>query len=457
MYQEKEWMHFMITLLIGLSLGGLGYGLFYQEKNAHIFRKESLAIVVLVWVLAPLFGALPFILSGHMGFVDAFFESASGFTTTGATILPDVEILPKSLLFWRCFTHWIGGLGIVVLFVAIAPLILGSGNKHLLSRESSATINVEGVRPHLRDAAKNMFYTYLALTIVLALLLLGGNMNFFDAFCHSFSAIATGGFSNYNAQITHFQSGYIEVVLILFMLIGGMNFVLLYNLFFQGKRPLGRELSEWGVYMLLFIFASLFITFFLYGMRPGTYPTLTQALRAAAFAVASFQTTTGFVTDDFDLWPPFCQVILMLLPFLGGCVGSTSGGIKIFRVQIIFEFLRNQIFKRIHFGAVKSIKIAENVVSEETQNEALGIFAIGILSIFIGTLLLAAETDIVSAVTAVIVCTCNCGPGLNESGATESYAYLSSSGKLVLSFCMIIGRLEFFTLLALFSRSFWKA
>jgi len=455
-YHEKEWISFITAILITISSGILGYVSCYYEKDAHIFKKEGFAIVGFAWIFGSFFSSLPFALSGYMGLVDAFFETVSGFTTTGATILPNIEILPKSLLFWRCFTHWLGGLGIIVLFVAIFPLISGSGGKQLFRRESAA-INTEGVKPRFRDAAKGMLSVYVAFTVVETLLLLGGNMNLFDALCHTFSSIATGGFSNYNASIAYFNSVYIEAVIVVFMMIGGMNFVLLYNVFFHGILPKGKDRSEWITYISLLILATFFVMLSLHWQQPEAYSTLKHTFRAAIFTVVSIQTSTGFVIDDFDLWPPFCKVILVALQCIGSCAASTASGIKIFRFQIAFAFLRNQMFKMIHFGAVKSIKIAENVVSEETKDEVLGLFSIAFLSIFICTLLMAATgLDIVSAFTAVVTCTFNCGPGLGQVGAVESYALVSTFGKLVLSCCMILGRLEFFTILVLFSKSFWK-
>ncbi len=449
-YHEPVWKDFLISSCIATFFGGLGF-LLCRNTQQRIFRREGFAIVGFGWMIGSLFGSLPFIFADVMTMVDAYFETVSGFTTTGSTILTNIEILPKSILFWRSLTQWLGGMGIIVLFVAIVPF-LGASGKQLFRSESSASSS-DGIKPKIRETARRLWYIYLGLTIAEVILLCLGNVSFFDSLCHTFTTLATGGFSTYNTSIKAFGSAYVETVIIVFMIFAGINFFMLYSLF-TGQIKKTTGISELKTYFMILFISTLMITYFLF--QTGKLSML-ESLRQSAFQVVSIMTTTGFITENYEVWPPFTKLLLVVLMFVGGCAGSTGGGMKVIRFQVAFKFMFNQIVKTIHPGAIKSVKVSNNLISWDNINEVLGFFILSFVSVVFFSLIMAAlGLDVVSAFASVVATLWNIGPGLAQVGAIENFSFIPDAGKLVLSLCMILGRLEFFAIIVFFFPSFWK-
>jgi trk system potassium uptake protein TrkH len=378
----------------------------------------------------------------------------SGFITTGATLLSDIEGETPSILFWRSMTHWLGGIGIVVLFVAVAPL-LGVGAARLLGAEMSG-LTQPRLTPRIADTAKALVVIYLAISLAETAALLLAGMPLYDAVVHMFGTVATGGFSNKTASVGFYDSLAIEAIIGFFMVASGVSFSL-YYLFYTRRRFdvfLDRELLA---YLGIIAVASVFVWGILvlggdYGSAWGT------ALRDSAFAVSSVITTTGFITADFDQWDPAAEVVLILLMFIGGCAGSTAGGIKVIRILIVFRTILQDVFRMIHPRAVTPLQIGGRVVPEAVRIATLGLFAawIGVFAIATFIVALKAELTPLSAVTAVATTLNDVGPGLAQVGATESFEIVNPLGRFVLPVCMLLGRLEIFTVVALLSPAFWR-
>ncbi len=386
--------------------------------------------------------------------LDSTFEAMSGFTTTGASLLSDVEAQTPSILFWRSMTQWLGGIGIVVLFVAVAPTI-GFGAARLLGAEVSGLTQTR-FTPRIADTAKALLVIYLALSLVEILALLLAGMNLYDSVVHTFATVATRGFSSKTASIGFYDSVAIEAVLIAFMTLSGVSFSLYYVLY--TRRRLDAVLDrEFLAYIALIVAATLLVWAILVfeGDYGGSAP---QALRDSAFAVTSVVTTTGFVTADFDLWDTGAKISLVVLMFVGGCAGSTAGGIKVIRVLIVLRTVFEDVFRMVHPRAVTPLRIGDRVLPEGVRAAVLGLFAAWILIFVLATLLLGIqrELDPFSAATAVAATLNVIGPGLGQVGASESYEAINAFGRAVLTLCMLLGRLEIFTALALFSPAFWR-
>ncbi len=432
-------------------LSGIGLYLRGRKIKGSIGRREALFAVTAAWLLLGVFGALPYVLDGAFSdFSDAFFESISGFTTTGSTVLTDVESLSRGLHYWRTLTHWLGGMGIIVLFIAVFPQ-LGVGAKHLFRSEVPGPIT-EGLKPKIRETASTLWKIYITLTLVECGLLHLAGMSVFDALCHSFSTMSTGGFSTKNASIAHFDSLAIELIVSVFMFIAGINFALYYGLFRGNLRALLRD-SELRVYLTVIGLVTLAITLSIVAIHPNIF----AGLRYALFQVLAIVTTTGFSTDNFDLYPPFSKLLLVTLMFVGGCAGSTAGGMKISRVMVLSKATFIEIYRIFRPQAVKTVKIGKAVMPDEITKSIFGFFALAIFvavlgSIFLGLLGL----DVVTASTAVVAALFNIGPGLAKVGSIENFAFIPVTGKLFLAGCMILGRLEFYTVLVLFVPDFWK-
>ncbi|HZC02558.1 MAG TPA: TrkH family potassium uptake protein, partial [Gammaproteobacteria bacterium] len=382
------------------------------------------------------------------------FEAMSGFTTTGATLLSDIEAQTPSILFWRSMTQWLGGIGIVVLFVAVAPTI-GAGAARLLGAEVSGFTHTR-LTPRIADTAKALAVIYLTLTVTTTLALLLAGMNLYDAVVHAFTTVATGGFSPKAASIAFYDSLAIEAVLIVFMTLSGVSFSLYYLLYTRRRfdAVLDRELLT---YLAIIVGTALFVWGVLVfeGDYGGSWG---QALRDSVFSVTSIMTTTGFVTDDFDQWNTAAQVALVLLMFVGGCAGSTAGGIKVIRIMVIVRTNFQEAFHMVHPRAVTLLRIGNRVLPERVRLAVLGLFAAWIAVFIQATLLVALQEDLslVSAATAVATTLNVVGPGLGQVGATESFEAVNAFGRVVLTGCMLLGRLEIFTALALLSPAFWK-
>ena len=441
---------FLLSSLLGALVGGLLVAVFAPEKD--LAYRDGFGVVVLSWLGLAFIGALPFYFSGQMpSFVDCYFESMSGFTTTGSTILSEVEVLPKSVLLWRATTHWLGGMGIIVLSLAILPL-LGIGGMQLFQAEMPGPTK-DRLAPRIQDTARILWGVYLLFTLVEVFFLLLGGLDLFDAVCHSFATLATGGFSTHTSSVAFFDSVYVESVLIIFMFLAGTNFSL-HHLALKGKVSAYWQSEEFRFYLFVIVASS--VVLFLGNFFAGTFVTVGENVRAAVFQVITVLTTTGFGTEDFDQWPSVCKVLLVSLMFVGGCAGSTGGGIKVVRFLLFFKYARMQLHNMVHPRAVTTIKLGNAKVPREIMEAVLGFFALYIV-VFLGASLVvtAMGVDLVTGTTAVIATLNNIGPGLALVGPAQNFGHFPALVKVVLIFCMLAGRLELYTVAVLLTPGFW--
>jgi len=437
----------LITLLFGLIM-------FYVTKKKNYTKpniKESFLIVTFSWVFISIFGTLPYILSHSItNFTDALFETVSGFTTTGSSIIKDIEALPKAILFWRSETHWIGGMGIIALVVLILPSLKVSGNQ-LFSAEG-AFFNNEKLYPRLIDVAKRLWLIYIVLTLAETIFLMIANMNWFDAICHSFATIATGGFSTKNTSITDYSAS-IQYIISLFMFLSGMNFILYISLL-NGKFKKLFKNEEWIMYVSIILGVTLILTMNNYSF----YNSIESSFRKSLFQVISIITATGFITENYELWSHLSILITFLIMFLGACVGSTGGGIKIARHLILFKSLRIPFRRIVHPNAVTPVRYNKKVVSEKTLHSISSFVIIYFLTFIIGSfIMMATGLDLKSASSSVITTLGGIGPGLGVVGPVNNFSEITQFGKIYLSFNMILGRLEIISVLSIFTRAFYKA
>lgn len=436
----------IVTFVVGLALfKGC-------RSQRDLSLRDGFAIVSFSWIFYAFFGALPFYLSGAIpSFLNASFETLSGFTTTGATILAEVESLPQSLLLWRALTQWFGGMGIIVMSLAILPM-LGVGGMQLFKAEVPGP-TADRLKPRIQDTAKLLWGVYVLLTAAEVVLLMLGKMSFFESVCHSLATLATGGFSSRNASVGAYDSAYIDGVITLFMFLAGVNFSLHYQAL-RGRLNTFWKNEEFRVYLGIAA-ASVVI---LMVLNHGTvYSSFLENLRFSAFQAISILTTTGFGTADYEHWPVFSQYLLVLLMFIGGCAGSTGGGMKVARILLLFKHAHVQLFRLIHPRAVRLVKLGNRPVNRDVMQSILGFFALYMV-VFVGAsfLMAAAGMDLVSGGAAVIATLSNIGPGLGSVGPTDHYGHIAPFGKGVLMFCMLLGRLELFTVLVLFFPTFWR-
>ncbi len=436
-----------------LALWALGALLGWRApQNTAIYARDGLAIVALAWVLMSVFGAFPFVLAGEIpSFVDAFFEIVSGFTTTGSTILTDIESISYGLLFWRSFSHWVGGMGVLVFAMAVLPMTDGRA-MHLMRAEVPGP-TVGKISSKLRDSAKILYEIYFVLTVAEVVLLCAGGMPLFDALVHSFGTAGTGGFSNKALSVGAYQNPYFEVVIAVFMLLFGVNFNLYYFLLLRHFREAFRS-EELRVYLGIVAFATLTITVNIVRL----YGSVGTALRTAFFQVASIITTTGYATVDFNLWPNYARTVLVLLMFVGACAGSTAGGLKVSRIVIFLKAARQDLNRMLHSHAVTTVRFEGKPLDEKTLRGVHNYFNLYMLLFAVSVLLVSIDGfDLVTTFTAVATCFNNVGPGMELVGPTGSFAGFSAPVKLLLSFDMLAGRLELYPMLALFSRRVWRA
>jgi trk system potassium uptake protein TrkH len=448
-YGEGNLTDFLVPSALSLLVGGFLFRLYRTEKE--ISYREGFGIVTLGWIVYALFGSLPYLISGVIANpVDAFFESMSGFTTTGATVLTDFDLPAKSILFWRAATHWIGGMGIIVLSLAILPF-LGVGGMQIFEAEVPGP-TADRLSPKIQTTAKVLWGVYFLFTFTEVLLLMVGGMNFHEAVCHAFATMATGGFSTEAASVGAYQSRFIHWVIVFFMLLAGINFSLHFHALRGRVRGYWRS-EEFRFYM--FVLAGAFlIVFFL--NRPHYGGTHENACDSA-FQVVSIATTTGFGTADYERWHVLSQYILVALMFLGGCAGSTGGGMKNVRVLLLIKHAFVQVFRLIHPRGVRSLKLDHKPVPDEVMQSILGFFALYVGIFLLGSMCMAAlGVDLITAGASVVACLSNIGPGLGEVGPTDHYAHIPLLGKVILTACMLLGRLELFTVLVLFFPSFWR-
>ncbi len=449
-YGGGDFVFFLIAAGITLVAGLLFFKLTKLDEDVH--AREAFAIVTLGWVFFSLFGCLPFILSGAIpNFTNAFFETMSGFTTTGATILEDVEALPHGLLFWRSLTHWLGGMGIIVLSIAILPF-LGVGGMQLFKAETPGPAP-DKLTPRVTETAKILWGIYVLISGLETGLLMLGGMTLFDALCHTFGTMATGGFSTKNASIGHYTSPYIQYVIIAFMLLAGTSFSLHYK-FLKRKFDCYRKNHEFNFFMFLIGGGLLLIGINTFQHH---FPRLETAFRTTLFQVVSILTTTGFGTADFEQWSVTSQFILFLFMFIGGCAGSTGGGMKVIRLMILLQFVRAEVKRLLHPNAVIPVRIGDTVIQRSIVTNVLGFQALMLGLFIMGVILMdIAGLDLLSSLGATAATLGNIGPGLGSVGPTDNYAHVTVFGKWVLTFLMLAGRLEIYTVLILFAPAFWK-
>ena len=443
---------FAFSMAVSFIVGLLLFVFTRNRQEIALNHRDGVAIVSLGWIMAGLFGMLPYIISGSIPeFTNAYFESLSGFTTTGASILNDIESLPKGILLWRSLTQWIGGMGIIVLSIAILPF-LGVGGMQLYRAETPSPV-VDKLKPRISDTAKILWKVYLAITIVQVIFLLGGGMSVFDAFCHAFCTLPTGGFSTRNTSILAYDSAYLDTVIIVFMLLAGINFSLHYKML-KGDRKIFAKDEECRIFLAVVALFTLLIALDTYG---GVYTSFSQAFRQAAFQVSSIITTTGFVSADYEKWPAFSQIILLSCMFFGAMAGSTGGGMKFMRIILLIKHGYQQIIRIIHPHAVTSVKLGGRAVPAEILNGIWGFFILYLCLFFVATLVMAAlGLDFISSIGAVASSLGNVGPGLGIVGPVRNYLEIPLAGKWVLVACMLIGRLEIYTVIVLLTPEFWK-
>lgn len=448
-YDSGDQMAFLWSILILAVVGMILSKLNPKDKNFK--TRDAFVVAGFSWISLSLFGALPFYFSGYFNsFVDCAFESISGFSTTGSSVLTNVEILPKGILFWRSFSHWIGGMGILVFMIAVMPSINAS-SVNLLRAESTGP-SPDKIVPKIREAARIMYTIYFAMTVLLIILLKIAGLSIFDSLINAFSVAGTGGFSNLNASIGGYNNIAAEIIMIIFMFLFGINFSLYFNLFDRKFTKIIKDI-ELKIYFGVVATAILIITLNISGLYNG----IGEALRHSSFQVSSIISTTGFATTDFDLWPTLSKSILIFLMFTGCCAGSTGGGIKLIRFILLFKAVKIEIGKIFHPGSVKTVSVNGKKVSNDIVSKTALFFFIYFAMFFVSLLLISLDgKDIISSATAVIASLSNIGPGLGLVGPTGNYAIFSSFSKVVLSICMIAGRLEFFPLLVLFTPSAWK-
>jgi trk system potassium uptake protein TrkH len=453
-YHEMDSLRgFLLPIICFLPLALVVYVLTRNKRDSVMSPRDGFMLVSLGWISASALGALPFYLSGAIpSYTDAYFETMSGFTTTGASILTAIEGLPYSILFWRSLTHWLGGMGIVVLTVAIFPL-LGIGGMQLLKAEAPGP-SVDKITPKITHTAKYLWFIYLGLTILETLLLMFGGMNLFDALTHTFGTMATGGFSPKNSSVGFYDSAYIHWVITIFMVMAGMNFALYFKMITGRIRDTLVD-SEMKAYLAIFAAASLAITFSL--MNNGVFEGFFTSLQYAAFQVASILTTTGYATTDFDLWPSFSKIILFLTMFIGGCAGSTGGGIKVVRIVTLFKLSVRELKRLIYPRAVMHIRLNKMVVRKDIISVITGFVFLYMFSLLVTTTVVAAGGyDILTSFSTALVTVGNIGPGFNMVGPTCNYHFFQPAIKWFLSLAMMMGRLEIYTVMVLFIPRFWK-
>lgn len=449
-YSDGCLLAFLTSSVLTFSIGFLLFKLTKLEQEVR--SREGFAIVTLAWVSFSAFGSLPFIFSGSMpNLTDAFFETMSGFTTTGATILTNVESLPPSILFWRSLTHWLGGMGIIVLSIAILPF-LGVGGMQLFKAEVPGPVP-DKLTPRVTETAKILWGVYLLFSALETLLLLLGGMNLFEALCHTFGTMATGGFSTKNNSIGAYNSPFIDYVIIFFMISAGINFSLHYQFLNRDFKTYFRN-REFLMFAALILGGTLFIFFDVWQRH---FSDVEISFRRSLFQTVAILTTTGYTTADYEQWSFSSQFILFLFMLIGGCAGSTGGGMKIIRLYVLIQFVRTEIKKLLHPKAIIQLRVGERVIPKEIVMNILGFLAL-MSGLFVGGVLIMTflGLDFTSALGAVAASLGNIGPGLGTVGPADNYAHIPILGKWVLSFLMLVGRLEIYTVLILLAPSFWQ-
>jgi len=443
-----------LSLSVAATLGtGAVLWFLFRNHRQGLRKREGFIIVASGWIFASLFGCLPYVLSGHIpSFTDAFFETMSGFTTTGATVLSDIEKVPEGLLFWRATTQWIGGMGIILLSLAILPM-LGVGGMQLFFAEASH-ITTEKLTPRINATARRLWSVYCVLTAAQTVSLMFGGLSFYEALAHSLATVASGGFSTKNASVAHYSSPYVQYVFIFFMFASAVNYALHFRALVR-RNPKSYLRDDEFVFFAFLILAACAAVFA--GIPEGLHGGMEERFRTALFQVVSIISSTGFITGDYELWAPASQLVLVLIMVHGGCAGSTSGGLKVGRLLLLLKNGINEIRRLIKPKAIFVVRHNGNAVNPDIITSIQAFFILWITVFAFSTLAVTASgVDIMTAATAVNSTMSNVGPGLGTVGALENFGHLPAAAKWVLSLCMLTGRLELFTILVLFAPSFWK-
>ncbi|MBN1967865.1 MAG: TrkH family potassium uptake protein [Candidatus Delongbacteria bacterium] len=450
-YNDHAYTGILESMLILTVTGLLMYK--FTKSDDELSSRDGFIIVTIGWILMSISGAFPYYFSHTINsFTDCVFESTSGFTTTGASILTDIEILPKSIIFWRAMTHWIGGMGIVVFAIAISPF-LGIGGMQLFKAEVPGP-TTDKLTPRISQTAKILWMIYVGITVSEIIFLLFGGMSFFDSVCHAFATVATGGFSSKNNSIAFYQSQYIDYVISFFMIISGINFSLHYKLITGNLKSYLND-TELKSFILMIVIVTSVVTISNYS--ESIYTSFSESFRYSLFQVSSLVTTTGFATADYEQWTPLSQVLLFGLLFVGGSSGSTSGGIKNIRIVVAFKYMLLEAKKILHPNAIIQLRVNNCTVNSAIVHSILSFVVLFFFIFIILTILMTlAGVDIITSLSSVITCLSGVGPGFGLVGPTENFAMIPLLGKIILSFSMIIGRLEIHTFFIILTSSFWK-
>ena len=451
-YYKERWWPILVAGIITIISGATTWAATRRYQGKELKKKDGYLVVSLGWIFMSLFGTLPFVLTGAIpSFTDAFFETISGYTTTGASILNDIESMPRGILFWRSLTQWIGGMGIIVLAVAILP-ILGIGGMQLFVAEAPG-ISPDKMKPRIKEVAKRLWFIYLGLTLTETVLLMLGGMTFFDALNHSLTTMATGGFSTKNASVAHYDSAYIQYIIIIFMFLAGTNFTITYY-GLKGKFKKVWANEEFRMYFTLVSVISVCISFFVFASKWDGFE---ESFRDSLFQVVSVVTTTGYVTADYTAWTPFLTIIFFLLMFLGASAGSTAGGIKVVRHTLLFKNSFLEMKRQLHPSAVIPVRLNNSAVSRDITYNVLAFIMIYLLVYGVGVFAISfTGVEFDTALGAVATTLGNIGPGLGAVGPVNNFSSITPFGKWLLASLMLLGRLELFTVLMLFNPHFWK-
>lgn len=443
---------FAKTMIPSMFIGGLLMW-YNKPKPGRTKVRDGYLIVALCWIFASIIAAAPLVLSGAIPSpVDAFFETCSGFSTTGASILTDIEALSKGMLFWRSFTHWLGGMGILIFAIALLPSLGISGQ--VIAKAEAPGPTLDKLTPKLSDTAKMLYLLYFYFTVAETILLMIGGLSLYDALVHTFGTVATGGFSTYNTSIAHFDSAYVDIVISIFMILSGVNFNLYFVLARHGLKEFFGDL-ELKFFLVIISSFTLLIALNLYATN--AFDTLMASFRYSLFQVASIISTTGFATDNFDLWPTFSKMGLLILMLIGGCSSSTGGGMKVIRIVVIFKFIRRGINLRLHPNAIVQMKFGDKSLPIDTVSAIASFIFLYVIALFFGTILITLDGyNLITSFSAVAACLGNVGPGFDLVGPVMNFSLFSDGSKLLLSFLMLAGRLELFTICLLLTRRFWN-
>jgi trk system potassium uptake protein TrkH len=451
-YGEEEAVAFLYAMGI-TALAGLLLYLLFPKRRGDITRRQAFLLVAFGWIGASIFGAIPFLVSNTFANpLDAFFETVSGFTTTGASVLTSsaIDAFPKGLLFWRAMIQWLGGMGIILLSIAILPF-LGVGGMQLYRAEVPGPF-LDKLRPRIAETAKILWQTYLLITGLEVVLLFLGGMNIFDSICHSFTTMATGGFSTRSSSIAYYGH-YHRIIITCFMFLAGTNFALHFRFLREGYRGYWHD-REFRFYLAVILTGIGIVFGYLLLSNGGGWGI---RLEESAFQVVSIMTTTGYTTANFGIWPHFCQYLLLLLMFIGGSAGSTGGGIKCIRIMLLYKYAQQELRRIIHPHAVTTVKLGEQNISQSVLNGVLGMVILFLAIFVLASIAMSAlGLDIITSISSVAATLGNIGPGLGKVGPAEHYAHIPGIGKGILIFCMLAGRLEVYTIVILIFPEFWR-